>query len=89
MPDLGNRANVMGPQPLGPIKQPERAMLEAIDRILAALMAGKKDEVLALTDEKTRERMAQIADSIAPNEYDRGEILGKARIAEHYFIKAG
>ena len=63
MPDLGNRANVMGPQPIGPVKQPSPEMMAAIDRFLAVLMAGKPDEALAMTDER-------------------------ARVAEHYFIKA-
>jgi len=88
MPDLGNRANVMGPQPIGPIKQPAPEMIEAIDRFLSALMCGKKDDALAMTLEQARDRVGQIADSLKPRGYDSSQILGKARVAEHYFVKA-
>lgn len=88
MPDLGNRANVMGPQPLGPIKQPAPEMMAAIDRFLAVLMAGSSDEALAMTDERARDRVAQIAGAIKPGVYKRKHILGRARVAEHYFVKA-
>jgi hypothetical protein len=88
MPDLGKRANVMGPQPLGPIKQPAPEMLAAIDQFLAALMAGRKDEALAMAQEPARDRVKQIADAIKPGVYDDKEIVGRARVAEHYFVKA-
>ena len=88
MPDLGNRANVMGPQPLGPIKQPPPEMMAAIDRFLAVLMAGNRDEALAMTDERARDRVAQIAGAIQAGVYKQTRILGRARVAEHYFVKA-
>jgi len=88
MPDLGNRANVMGPQPIGPVKQPSPEMMAAIDRFLAVLMAGKPDEALAMTDERARERVAQIAGAIKPGVYKQTHVLGRARVAEHYFVKA-
>jgi len=88
MPDLGNRANVMGPQPIGPIKQPAPEMMAAIDRFLAMLMSGNPVEALAMTDEPARDRVAHIAGAIKPGVYKRMSILGKARVAEHYFVKA-
>ena len=88
MPDLGNRANVMGPQPLGPIKQPPPEMMAAMDRFLAVLMAGNRDEALAMTDERARDRVAQIAGAIQAGVYKQTRILGRARVAEHYFVKA-
>ena len=88
MPDLGNRANVMGPQPIGPVKQPSPGMMAAIDRFLAVLMAGKPDEALAMTDERARERVAQIAGAIKRGVYKQIRVLGRARVAEHYFVKA-
>jgi hypothetical protein len=88
MPDLGNRANVMGPQPIGPIKQPLPEMMAAIDRFLAILMAGNHDEALAMTEERARDRVAQIAGAIKPGVYQQMHILGRARVAEHYFVKA-
>src|SRR5262245_31011260 len=88
MPDLGNRANVMGPQPLGPVKQADPEMVKAVDRLLAALIAGDKAAVLALSHDSVRERMAQIADAARKGSYDRSEIVGRARVVEHYFVKA-
>jgi hypothetical protein len=88
MPDLGNRANVMGPQPLGPIKQPPPEMTVAIDRFLTVLMAGNPDDALAMTDTRARDRVAQIAGAIKPGAYNHAQILGRARVAEHYFVKA-
>ena len=88
MPDLGNRANVMGPQPLGPIKQPPPGMVAAIDRFLAVLMDGDPAQALAMTDERAHDRVAQIANAIKPGVYKQVHILGKARVVEHYFVKA-
>jgi len=88
MPDLGNRANVMGPQPLGPIRQPAPEMMDAIDRLLTALMGGRQDEVLAMTAEKARDQMTLVAQAVKLGTYDNKQILGKARIVEHYFVKA-
>lgn len=88
MPDLGNRANVMGPQPIGPIKEPPPEMMVAIDRFLSVLMAGNSAEALAMTDERAHERVARIAGVIKPGVYKQMRILGKARVVEHYFIKA-
>jgi hypothetical protein len=88
MPDLGNRANVMGPQPLGPIKQPSPEMMAAIDRFLTALMAGRKDEALAMAGDAVRDRVSEIADAIKVRGFGEKEILGKARVGEHYFVKA-
>ena len=88
MPDLGNRANVMGPQPIGPIKQPPPGMMAAIDRFLAVLMAGDHAEALAMTDERARDQVGQIAGAIKPGVYKQMHILGRARVVEHYFVKA-
>lgn len=88
MPDLGKRANVMGPQPLGPIKEPAPEMTAAIDRFLSVLMAGNRDEALAMTHERARERVAQIAGAIQPRVFNHCRILGRARVVEHYFVKA-
>ena len=88
MPDLGNRANVMGPQPLGPIKQPAPEMMEAIDRFLAALMAGRNDDALAMASDDVRGKVSEIAAAIKGRGYAEKRILGKARVGEHYFVKA-
>jgi hypothetical protein len=63
-------------------------MMAAIDRFLAVLMAGNRDEALAMTDERARDRVAQIAGAIQAGVYKQTRILGRARVAEHYFVKA-
>jgi hypothetical protein len=63
-------------------------MMTAIDRFLAMLMAGNRGETLAMTDERARDRVAHIAGDIPPGVYKQTRILGKARVAEHYFVKA-
>lgn len=88
MPDLGNRANVMGPQPIGPIRQPDPDMIATIDKFLGALIAGKKEEALAVTHQQAHDRVSSIADAVKPCGYSEIEVLGKARVAEHYFVKA-
>ena len=88
MPDLGNRANVMGPQPLGPIKQPPPEMMAAIDRFLRALTGGNPDGALAMTHDRAREQVARIVRTMEPGVYQHTRILGRARVAEHYFVKA-
>ena len=88
MPDLGNRANVMGPQPIGPIKQPAPEMMAAIDRFLEALMAGRSDDALAMTSDDVRGKVSDVATAIKGHGYCEKKILGKARVGEHYFVKA-
>jgi hypothetical protein len=63
-------------------------MMAAIDRFLAMLMAGNRREALAMTDERARDPVARIAGAIPPGVYKQMRILGKARVAEHYFVKA-
>ena len=88
MPDLGNRANVMGPQPLGPIKQPEPAMLEASDSFLSSLIAGNQAKAADLAEDSVRDKVSRIANEVVPGAYNDYEILGRARIVQHYFVKA-
>jgi hypothetical protein len=78
----------MGPQPLGPVKQPAPEMMQTIDRLLNALIAGDKDTVRSLSDDNARDQMSQIADAVPRGAFSEAEILGKARVVEHYFIKA-
>ena len=88
MPDLGNRANVMGPQPIARVVEPPPAMIAAADAILSALVAGRRAEIEAASAEQAREAMLKIADSVKPGTYDKVEIIGQARIAKHWFTKA-
>jgi hypothetical protein len=88
MPDLGERGNVMGPQPIAPVVEPPAEMLAAADRLLTALMNRDLAAVEALTAAQALDEMRLIAKEIQPGKYDRFELIGRGRIAHHYFIKA-
>lgn len=88
MADLGNRANVMGPQPIAKIVEPPKSMIAAADAILGAIVAGRRAEIEQASDEQAREAMLKIADSVKPGAYDKITIIGQARIAKHWYTKA-
>ncbi|MHB8384175.1 MAG: hypothetical protein ACYDC3_17750 [Candidatus Binataceae bacterium] len=88
MPDLGNRANVMGPQPIATIVEPPPSMITASDAILAAIIAGRRAEIERASDPQALEAMLKIADSVKPGAYDKVTIIGQARIAKHWYTKA-
>ena len=88
MPDLGERGNVMGPQPIAPVVEPPAEMFAAAERLLNALMRGDRATVEAMTPAHVLDEMMQIANAIPANKYDRFELIGRARVAHHYFLKA-
>lgn len=88
MPDLGERGNVTGPQPIAQIVEPPAAMLAAARSLLNALMRGDRAGVEAMTAEQAREDMGRIANEIKPGKYDKFELIGRGRISRHYFLKA-
>jgi hypothetical protein len=88
MPDLGERGNVMGPQPIAPIVQPPASMLAAVEHLLNALIRCDLAGVEAMTAAQAVDEMGRIAKEIQPGKYDRFELLGRGRVAQHYFIKA-
>ncbi len=88
MPDLGERGNVMGPQPIAPIVEPPASMLAAAEHLLNALMRCDLAGVEAMTAAQALDEMGRIAKEIQPGQYDRFELLGRGRVAKHYFIKA-
>jgi hypothetical protein len=88
MPDLGERGNVMGPQPIASIVQPPAEMLAAAEHLLNALIRGDHASVEAMTPAHVRDEMMLVAKEIAPNSYDKFELIGRARVAQHYFLKA-
>jgi hypothetical protein len=88
MPDLGDRGNVNGPQPIGKVIEPPAAMYDAATRFMRALVEGDKVAALAMTDQQARDQVAAIADSIKAGAYNRTEFFGKARVVKHYFVKA-
>jgi hypothetical protein len=88
MADLGVRANVMGPQPIAQVRKAPEAMVQAAERLIAALMRGARDEVAELTHEQARDQMSKLADAIPRGAYDNFKIIGGARVANHFFTKA-
>ena len=88
MPDLGERGNVMGPQPIAAVVEPPAAMFAAAENLLNALMRGDHASVEAMTPAHVRDEMLQIAKEIPAHRYDKFEIIGRARVSKHYFLKA-
>lgn len=88
MPDLGERGNVMGPQPIAQVVEPPAAMFAAAEHLLNALMHGDLASVEAMTPPHVREEMLRIAKEIPPGKYDKFELIGRARVSRHYFLKA-
>ena len=88
MPDLGERGNVMGPQPIARVVEPPAAMFAAAENLLNALMRGDLAGVEAMTAAQAREEMLRIANEIKPGKYDKFELIGRARVSRHYFLKA-
>ncbi|HEV2169882.1 MAG TPA: hypothetical protein VGR40_02985, partial [Candidatus Binatus sp.] len=82
------RGNVMGPQPIAPIVEPPAEMFAAADRLLNALMRGDRATVEEMTPAHVRDEMMQIANAIPANRYDKFELIGRARVSQHYFLKA-
>jgi hypothetical protein len=88
MPDLGERGNVMGPQPIGKIVEPPAEMLQAAERLLRALIQRNRAQAEAAANPESREEMARIAAMVAAGAYDNFEFIGRGRVAKHYFLKA-
>lgn len=87
MADLGYRENVMGPQPISKIVPPPPAMIEAVDKLIHALMRGDHREVEAMTEPQALDDIRQIESAIAPGVYDKYEIVGRARVSKHFYSK--
>ncbi len=88
MPDLGERGNVMGPQPIAPVVQPPAEMLAAAERLLDALIRGDLASIEAMTAAQELENMRRIANEVPAGKYDKFELVGRGRISRHYFLKA-
>jgi hypothetical protein len=87
MADLGNRANVMGPQPIIPVQEKPPEMLATAERVLSLLVEGNQSALEALAADDTRAQIASIAQAARGRKYNRSEITGIARTAAHYWIK--
>ena len=88
MPDLGERGNVMGPQPIGKIVEPPAAMLAAAGQLMTAIMRGDLAAADSMTTPQARDDIAAITKALKPGTYDKFELVGRGRVAKHYFLKA-
>jgi len=88
MPDLGERGNVMGPQPIAARKPVPPAMLEAADRVLKLLAEGKQAELAAMATGSGAREIAEVAAAVKPGLYDSHEIIATARVNSHHYVKA-
>ena len=88
MPDLGERANVMGPQPIMRRTPVPSAMIAAVERVLELLATCKPVELAALAMPQSGSNVAEIAAAVHPGTYDHHEIIATARVKDHHFVKA-
>ena len=88
MPDLGERANVMGPQPIMRRTPIPSAMITAAEHVLELLATCKPVELAALAMPQSESDVAEIAGAVHPGTYDHHEILATARVKDHHFVRA-
>jgi len=88
MPDLGERANVMGPQPIMRRTPVPSATITAAERVLELLATCKPVELAELAMSQSKLDVAEIAAAVHPGTYDHHEILATARVKDHHFVKA-
>ncbi|MGH7932183.1 MAG: hypothetical protein ACREQN_03340 [Candidatus Binataceae bacterium] len=88
MADLGERANVMGPQSIGGRRPTPPAMVEAAKYVLKLLVEGRQIELAALTTPTAQSEAAELAGAVTPGIYGGSEIIATARVNDHYYVKA-
>jgi len=88
MPDLGERANVMGPQPRAARSSVPPDLLEAANHVLDLLASGDFGALAALATPAAAGELDQLARAIKPGHYSRHQIIATARLNYHYYIKA-
>lgn len=88
MADLGDRVNVMGPQPIAQPTPVPIAMREAAERVLTLLAAGDAAGLAAMAAPPGIQEIAEVAAAVRPGVYDRHEIIATARVNHHHYVKA-
>jgi hypothetical protein len=88
MPDLGNRASAIGPQPIAQRFIVPPAMLAAADHILRLLAEGRRSELEALAAPRAAAELRDLIDAIASGAYRSHQILAHAKVNNHYYVKA-
>lgn len=87
MSDLGDRVNVMGPQPIAQRSELPAAMLAAARRVLERLAAGDVAGLAELATPAGAGELAAAAAAVKPGVYDRLEIIATARVNAHHYVK--
>jgi hypothetical protein len=87
MPDLGERGNVNGPQPIGKIAQPPAAMLAASEHFITAMMRGDRAAAKEMSSSAVATEVAKVFDATGSSTYDKFEVIARARVAQHHFFK--
>lgn len=92
MPDLGDRARALGPQPIEQRLVAPAAMLAAAHRILDLLAAAGREarargEIEALAMPKALDDLRALLGAIASKAYERHEIVAHAKVNAHYYVK--
>ncbi len=88
MPDLGNRANVMGPQPIAHRAEIPSEVIAAANKILDLVARGDIPGIEALAIERARSDAAALAKASSGREMRDKNIAAVARTNKHYWIKA-
>jgi hypothetical protein len=88
MADLGDRANVMGPQPIGRRLQPPAEMFAAVERVIELIMKADRAGLETLAVAKAKTEVAAFAAKIPSDKYTSHNIIGYAHIVQHYYVRA-
>ncbi|HXR23817.1 MAG TPA: hypothetical protein VN742_00555, partial [Candidatus Binataceae bacterium] len=88
MSDLGDRMNVMGPQPIIKRFVIPPPMIAAAERVLTLMAAGDAAGVAALAVPSHEAELTAVAAAVTPGVYDRHQIIATARVNFHHYVKA-
>ena len=88
MSSLGERVNVLGPQPIFQRFATPPAMIAAAERILSLIATGDAAGLAAMATAAGATELAAVGATVQPGVYDRHEIVATARINYHHYVKA-
>jgi hypothetical protein len=88
MSNLGERVNVMGPQPIFSRAEIPAAMVAAAEKVLRLMASGNAEGLAAMAAPSREGELATVAAAVKPGIYDRREIIATARVNYHHYVKA-
>jgi hypothetical protein len=88
MSELGDRVNVMGPQPIAKRSVIPCAMIEGAQRVMELIAAGDVVGLAAMAAPAGASQLAAVAAAARPGAYERREIIATARVNYHHHVKA-